>query len=233
MAVEPVETAAAFLRAVRAGEDATPAADRLARLPVADLDAALAGDGARVAFWLNVYNAAAQRALSRDPDRYDNRRSFFGEELVTVAGRSLSLDAIEHRILRRGYPKWTLGYLRWPFVGDFASRLGPAERDPRVHFALNCGAASCPAIRPYTLEHVDDHLDVATRDYLDATVEFDPERTRVRVPRVFLWFRGDFGGKAGIFDFLREYDQLPADAHPRLEHREWDWSLDRGHFAGD
>lgn len=230
---DPVETAGDFLRAVGTNGDPDPPADRLAGLEVEDLAAALDGDDARVAFWLNVYNAAAQRALAADPERYENRRRFFEAALVTVAGRSLSLNAIEHRILRRGYLTWTLGYVRWPFVGAYARRVSPSERDPRIHFALNCGAASCPAIRAYTRDGVDGQLDDATRAYLAETVEYEPAAGRVHVPRVFRWFRGDFGGKSGILAFLRRYDQLPADASPRLSHRAWDWSLDRGHFAGE
>jgi hypothetical protein len=231
VSVDPVETSAAFLAAVRRNEDPQPHVDALAALDPDDLAAALDTDPARIAFWLNVYNAAAQHALAVDPDRYEPRRKFFGADLVTVAGRSLSLDAIEHRILRRGYPKWTLGYLRWPFVGDYARQLAPSERDPRIHFALNCGAASCPAILAYTREDLEEQLDDATRSHLEATVEYAPDAGRVRVPRVFLWFRGDFGGKSGILAFLRRYDQLPAGVSPRLTHRDWDWSLEPGDFA--
>lgn len=227
----PVETAAAFLERVRRDQTPQPPADTLAGLDLDDLVAALDDDAARTAFWVNVYNAAAQRALEADPDRYDHRRRFFGADVVTVAGRSLSLDAIEHRILRRGYSKWTLGYIRWPFVGSYARRVAPSERDPRIHFALNCGAASCPAILAYSRTSIDDELDRAARAYLDATVDYRSSTDRVRVPRVFRWFRGDFGGTAGILAFLRRYDQLPDGARPRLRYRDWDWSLARGRFA--
>ncbi|MFB6175657.1 MAG: DUF547 domain-containing protein, partial [Halobaculum sp.] len=79
---------------------------------------------------------------------------------------------------------------------------------------LNCGAASCPPIRAYDPETVDEQLDLATRGYLESTVEYDPERDRARVPRVFLWFYGDFGGHSGTRSFLREYDVVPEDASP-------------------
>jgi hypothetical protein len=228
---DPVETAAAMLTAVRDGSDSEPFAETLASWPVETLTAALDDDLARVAFWSNVYNAATQRALRADPDRYEHRRRFFTTELVTVAGRSLSLDDIEHHLIRRGYVKWSLGYLRWPVRSDYAERLSPAEREPRVHFALNCGAESCPVIRPYSRADIDAELDRATRSYLDATVSYDAEAARVTIPKVFRWFRGDFGGKAGILAFLRRYDQLSPDAAPGFRYRDWDWSLVRGRFA--
>jgi len=46
-----------------------------------------------------------------------------------------------------------------------------------------------------------------------------------------LWFRGDFGGKGGIYEFLRAYDQLPPDASPSLSYHDWDWSLRLGKYA--
>jgi hypothetical protein len=48
---------------------------------------------------------------------------------------------------------------------------------------------------------------------------------------VLLWFRGDFGGKRGVYDFLRQYDRLPRGATPSLSYREWDWSFDPGAYA--
>lgn len=78
---------------------------------------------------------------------------------------------------------------------------------------------------------VDDLLDGATRAYLDRTVEHDPAEGVVRVPRVFLWFRGDFGGGAGIRTFLEEHDAVPPDAAPRIRYLSWDWTRTPGAFV--
>jgi hypothetical protein len=113
---------------------------------------------------------------------------------------------------------------------SFEHRYRLATVDPRLHFALHCGAASCPAIRAYEPDVVDDQLDTATRAYLDATVEFDPDGGAVRVPRVFRWFPGDFGGKSGVRDFLRRYDHLP-DESVSVGYLDWDWSREEPAFA--
>jgi len=63
-------------------------------------------------------------------------------------------------------------------------------------------------------------------------VTYDPDAGVVRVPRVMLWFHGDFGGQSGIRTFLREYDALPEDAAPKVRFHDWDWSLAAGKFAG-
>jgi hypothetical protein len=240
---DPVVCSETFLLGVRRGESVEAIAADLGGRDSAALAAALDTDGARLAFWVNIYNAVTQRALDDDPGQYENRRAFFSAPLVTVAGQELSLDDIEHGILRRAYSPFTLGYIRRPspLRGAFIDRHAVAERDPRIHFALNCGAESCPPIAAYTREEIDDQLDLATSGYLAQTVAFDPDADgvlatvfgpgRATVPRVMLWFRGDFGGKSGILDFLRRYDQLPADASPRLSYRDWDWSLDLGDYT--
>jgi hypothetical protein len=232
---DPVSLSAEFLLAVRRGEPTAGLAADLAALNDGGLAAALDTDGARVAFWTNVYNAVTQRALAADPGRYESRRQFFSADLLAVAGQPLSLDDIEHGLLRRSYHKYTMGYLRVPrpLRSEFADRHAPDERDPRVHFALNCGAESCPPVAAYTREAVDDQLDLATRGYLDAHVEYDPGEGTVWVPRVMLWFRGDFGGRRGVYEFLRRYDQLPRAATPSLSYLAWDWSFDPGAYADD
>jgi hypothetical protein len=142
----------------------------------------------------------------------------------------LSLDAMEHGILRVSRSKYGLGYLpRVPRPAERRFRL--AEPDPRIHFALNCGAESCPAIRAYEPDRIDDQLDMTTRSYLDATVAYDADAGVARLPRLFLWYRGDFDGGAGIRAFLRAHGALPDDADPRLRYRSWDWSRAAGKFA--
>ena len=222
--VSPVKVSRRFLRAVRAsGADAEreSARDALAAL---DADALVALDrDERLATWLNVYNSATGDALLADPDRFDDRGQFFSEPVVTVAGEALSLDAIEHGILRGSQWKYGLGYVPNPFPSDFVRRHKLAERDWRIHFALNCGAASCPAVAAYDAETVDADLDVAAEEYLrsETVVEDDT----AYVPRLMLWYRGDFGGRRGIRRILREYGPVDPDAVSRIRYREYDWSL--------
>jgi hypothetical protein len=189
---------------------------------------------AALAFWLNCYNAGTQLLLEERPELYESPLRFvrfFTAPAITVGGASLPLDRIENGLLRGGRSKYGLGYVPKLYVTGFERRYRLAECDPRIHFALNCGAESCPAIRAYEPARIDEQLDVATRSYLDSTVEYDPESAVVRVPRVFLWFRGDFGGGSGIRSFLRRHDAIPTEASPSVRHRSWDWSQAAGKFA--
>ena len=230
MTDDPVDLSGQFLRAIRKQEPTAEVEETLAGYDSEALAAQLDSDGKRLAFWINLYNGGTQQLLERHRDRYENRRAFFSTPAVTVAGRELSLDDIEHRILRRSYSKYSFGYIRNPFRGSFARTHELSERDARVHFALNCGATSCPPIAAYTAADIDQQLDWATEGYLAQSVEYDTENNTVEVPRLMRWFRGDFGGKRGILDMLREYDQLPEDVSPRLSYDDWKWSLAPGKF---
>jgi hypothetical protein len=214
-----------FLRAVRSSDGRGPSLDavreRIADASPAALDAL--GPDERLAFWLNVYNAATGDALLTEPDRFDDRRRFFGEPIVTVAGTDLSLDRIEHGILRGSQWKYGLGYVPNPFPSAFVRRHRVADPDPRVHFALNCGAASCPAVAAYDAADVDDQLDRAAASYLRS--ETVVEDGTARVPRLLLWYRGDFGGRSGVRALLREHGVVDPDAISRIRYREYDWSL--------
>lgn len=225
---DPCNLAVDYLQSVRRGE-----ASEAILAQIRELDPGrLAGlsDAAKTAFWINLYNANVQDRLADDPDSFDRKWRFFRADAIPVAGRSLSLDDIEHGLLRRSRFRWGLGYLPNPFAGGFKRRLRVSTVDPRIHFALNCGAASCPPIAFYTTDDLDGQLSVATAGYLESTVEYDAERGIVRVPRLMLWYRGDFGGKRGILELLREHDLLPKRASPRLNHRSYDWSLSLGDF---
>jgi len=229
--LSPTACARRLLEALRAGEAPDPYLSTLAGYDRGRLRAVRTERTAGLAFWLNLYNAGTQLLLERRPDLYDSRLRFFrffGAEALVVAGRGLSLDAIEQGILRGGRSKYGLGYLpRLPRRFERRYRLAC---DPRIHFACNCGAASCPAIRSYERDRIDEQLDAASGAYLDGTVEYDAERGVARLPRVFLWYRGDFGGKRGIEAFLRRYGAIPEDADPRFRYDPWDWSKADGTF---
>jgi hypothetical protein len=96
---EPVTLAEEFLLAIRYDEPTASYVDELAALDSDALAAALDSDEKRLAFWINLYNAATQRALADNPSQYSRRQKFFTKPLLTVAGRTLSLDDIEHKIL--------------------------------------------------------------------------------------------------------------------------------------
>lgn len=223
-APNPVALSLTFLDASRRGEGRFERRE-LARISRDELARALPDDHHRLAFWINVYNAYIQLLLGGRPAAYRHRGRFFAKRQLIVARKRLSLNDIEHGILRRSMFGYSLGYIPNPFPGKFECRFRLEHRDPRVHFALNCGARSCPRVAAYIPWEVDQQLDRAASSYLRSETEYEPESDVVRAPRILSWFRGDFGGKKGILELLRQQQLIPPAATPALKFRSYDWAL--------
>lgn len=176
------------------------------------------------AYWGNLYNAVTLKiVLDRYPvasirdiksDAWLDPRAYTGpwrQQRVTVEGRRLSLDDIEHEIMR------------------------PTFKDPRVHYVVNCASYGCPnlmsrAWRAATLE-VD--LEAAARAFVNHPrgVAILPNGG-LRVSSIYKWFIADFGGDdAGLLAHFRRYAEGPLARHlagtPRITEDAYDWSLNR------
>lgn len=214
-----------LLYAVRTGEPADTCLQLLAAADADTLLVQLATDDQRKAFWLNIYNAFVQRALRTNPNQYLRRGAFFSRKLMTIAGQPLSLDDVEHGILRRSRNKWSLGYMGKLFPAAFEKKFRVNQPDYRIHFALNCGARSCPAIAFYEPARINQQLDLAARAYLGTEAEYDAATNTVHLPAIMSWFRADFGGKKGIRELLYRQGVVPTGKKPGIRFRKYDWSL--------
>jgi hypothetical protein len=179
----------------------------------------------KLAFWLNIYNAYTQIGLKENPDAYKTRNHFFTNKFIVIAGQQLSLDLVEHGILRHSKWKYSLGHFNKMFKTSFEKKFRMKKVNWRIHFALNCGAKSCPPIAFYKPEELDKQLGLATRIYLKTEVSFNGKENTVAVPAIFNWFRGDFGGKKGIRKILKEQQLIPETSKPKLQWKKYDWSL--------
>lgn len=226
-----------LIKAVKNGSEYQSITDSLADVSVEKLDKSLNTEGERKAFWLNVYNAYVQILLKEKPERLKTRNesfgyNFFSSDQITIAGEKLSFDEIEHDIIRRSKVKLSLGFmdkLSW-FTDDFEERMRWDMLDPRIHFALNCGAKSCPEIAIYYPDRVNEQLDKTTKQFLDSTTGYNKESSEVAVTSLFNWYRGDFGGKDGIVPFLKKYEIIPQEANPSVSFKDYDWTVDLGNY---
>lgn len=146
------------------------------------------------AFWINLYNALTIKlVLERYPvasimDIAISPGLFapgpWGRKLVTVDGEAVSLDDIEHRILR---PIW---------------------RDPRLHYAVNCVALGCPNLQAeaFTAANAERLLDAGARAYVNHERGVWFERGQLHASSIYKWFADDFGGtNARVIAHLREF----------------------------
>lgn len=187
---------------VKTGEATDSLEYSLLRLDVKDLTESLTTDNARKTFWINVYNAYFQILSVREKR---TKPAIFRNKLVDIAGKKLSLDDIEHGILRKYRWKYSLGYLPQLFPSKLIKQLAVSSVDFRIHFALNCGAKSCPPIAFYKTESIDKQLDLAALSFLQNETIIDEEKKIVTVTKLMQWFKGDFGGNDGIKKILSGY----------------------------
>ena len=185
----------------------------------------LKDDNDKKAFWINIYNAYTQIILSKNPGRYKKRKSFFSTRQIDIAGKQLSLDDIEHGLLRHSKIKWSLGYLNKWFPTMFEKEQRVDIVDYRIHFTLNCGAKSCPPIAFYKPEQLDKQLDMATKAYLQSEAEYKESINTVELPAIMGWFRGDFGGKKKIMGLLHRLQIVPEEKHPVIKFKDYNWNL--------
>jgi hypothetical protein len=182
----------------------------------------------KIAFLINAYNAITLKSIIDQKPLKGSIKDIFGVwnfKKHTVMGRSLTLDNIEHAILRK----------------DF--------QEPRIHAALVCAAISCPPLRqePYTGENLDAQLDDQTRKWLASPVGLQIDRTqnRVAISSIFNWFgedwqaqyaaEGKFTGSAkerSALNFISNYvnpkdKEYLEQGNYKLNYLNYDWSLNR------
>jgi hypothetical protein len=222
-----------LLYAVKTGSDSVDAyMQQLQAADASTLQAQLTTEALKKAFWLNIYNTYVQWLLQKDPERYKSRSSFFSGRQIPIAGKTLSLDDIEHGILRRSKIKWSLGHLNKLFPGKFEKGFRMQQVDYRIHFALNCGAKSCPPIAYYAPEKIDAQLEMATKNYLRSEVEYDSEKYVAYLPAIMSWFRADFGGKKGMRALLKKHNIIQQQK-PAIRFKKYNWDLFLNNYNTD
>ncbi|WKV12298.1 DUF547 domain-containing protein [Marivirga harenae] len=220
-----------LITAVKSENDYKNYVNEYKALPLNKLAESLDTDNKTKAFWINTYNAFVQILLTEDPALFDDRGAFFKADQINVGGELLSLDFIEHGIIRGSKVKLSMGFMKDPFASKLEKQFRVNETDGRIHFALNCGATSCPYVAVYSAYELDKELDQITRQFLKRTTKYDQIEDEVYVTTLFSWFKGDFSDKGGVIGFLRKYDCIPEDADPDVNYKDYDWTLDLGNFT--
>ena len=170
------------------------------------------------AFWANLYNAVTVevilehypvrsiRDISISPGLFSTGP--WGKKLVTVEGEDLSLDNIEHDILRKNWD------------------------EPRVHYAVNCASYGCPnlALEPFTGKKLEAQLEKAGKDYVNHARGVTFEGGKLTVSKIYDWYGKDFGATraAQLKAIAKHADPDLADklkTHTGRVSYDYDWSL--------
>ncbi|MFN3265705.1 MAG: DUF547 domain-containing protein [Deinococcales bacterium] len=167
------------------------------------------------AFWLNLYNALTLHAMHAANIQNSVLESlgFFNAYAYRIDGLVLTLNQIEHGILRANRPA-LVGLP--PFAKNDPRAKWVLPLDARIHFALNCGAASCPPIRNYQAAQLEQQLELATHAYLS---DCQVKDSVVYLPRLLSYYATDFG-KPLLFT-QRYRPDLPNNAKVRFLPYQW------------
>ncbi len=164
-------------------------------------------ESGRIAYYINLYNLYTIDLIVRHLPLKTGIRDIadpWGARLVPLPGDSVSLDHIEHDILRKQF------------------------KEPRVHFALVCASKSCPVLsnKPYLGDSLDVQLDRAAREFLMDTTRNRFRQGSMSVSKIFQWYGGDFKPRFGSFASFIEHI-LTRPAGPKIQFNEYDWSLNK------
>jgi hypothetical protein len=168
-------------------------------------------------YWINTYNTLVVQAVLeywplesvRDvkislSSKVVPGKGFFYDRKVIVGGWETNLYRLEKEVLK-------------------------SQKDPRLHFALNCASSSCPVLRPW--EWTDEQLDQAARDFVNQSTNVKVDDETVYLSRIFKWYRKDFPEET--YAYLRQFAQGDLSLHLQnaiegaypTKYFEYDWAL--------
>ncbi len=184
---------------------------------------------AQLAYWINGYNALTIRGVIDNWPTKSVRDlgflfGFFRRSDYTVGGKKVSLNYIEHDVIRKQFS------------------------EPRIHFALVCASLGCPRLRreAYVPERLEQQLEEDARYFINEprNLAVDPARGRVTVSKIFDWYGGDFekhvkttarrgGSKTGspILDYVLQYandanrSAILALKSPKVDFADYSWEI--------
>ncbi|XP_010320356.2 uncharacterized protein [Solanum lycopersicum] len=149
----------------------------------------------KLAFWINIYNSCMMNAFLEYglPENPEMVVALMQKATINVSGHLLNAITIEHFILRLPYhSKFT--FAKGVKNDEMTARsiFGLELSEPLVTFALSCGSFSSPAVRVYTAANIENELQVAKKEYLQASVGVSTSKKLVAIPKLLDWYLLDF-----------------------------------------
>lgn len=202
----------------------------------------LTGREVQLAFWINVYNALMIDAVIQFGVGRSIRevRGFFWRAAYSIGGQRFNAYDIEFGILRANAPHPTIPGPHFA-ADDARLKFSLPQRDPRIHFALNCASRSCPAINFYRSDQIDRQLELATRAFINGGgVKINRAAGEVILSKIFQWYAPDFGAgwlaldhQRPLLEFVASYVANENDraylqhGRPKVKFQRYDWLLNR------
>jgi len=166
----------------------------------------------QLAYWLNAYNAFTVKLIV---DKYPVSsikdvksgipfvNTVWDIKFIKIEGAEYDLNNIEHGIIR------------------------PKFKNPRIHFAANCAAISCPRLRSeaYTAEKIHKQLDEQARYFLRNKGKNRITAEEVKLSKILKWYSSDFDEYGGVRKFINDYGPQPVASSVDIEYLDYLWPL--------
>ncbi len=158
----------------------------------------------QLAYWINAYNAFTMKLIVDNYPtasilRFDGGKTWDVKRIV-LGGKKYSLNQIENEVIRLQF------------------------KEPRIHFAVNCAAKSCPPLynHAYTTANLDSTLEVRARQFINNPSYNTLSANKAAVSKIFDWYGADFGD---LKKYLNRYAKTPLKAKATVVYKEYDWDL--------
>ncbi len=157
----------------------------------------------KLAYWINAYNAFTLK-LILDNYPLSSITNLYGgkpwdKKWIEIGGKTYSLNNIENDIIR------------------------PTFNEPRIHFAVNCAAVSCPKLGnfAFTENNLEAKLEKNTREFINSS-QNSISADQVQVSKIFDWYKEDFGD---LVEFLNKYSETKISSGTKVKFGDYDWKL--------
>ena len=168
----------------------------------------------QLAYWINAYNAFTIKIiLIHYPVKSIKDigsklqiplvNSTWDIQFIEIGDKELSLNDIEHRILRKEF------------------------NEPTIHFAIVCASMSCPPLRneAYFASNIDKQLNEQALAFINDENKNHLTADHIEISKIFSWFEGDFTKNGSIVDFLNKYSHTKINQNAKIDFLDYDWSL--------
>ncbi|MDC0230909.1 DUF547 domain-containing protein [Aureispira] len=162
-----------------------------------------------MAYWINLYNAFTIHSIL---EKYPvssimdlEGGKVWDKKKIDVAGKSLTLNIIEKEKLLKRF------------------------KEPRIHFAVNCAAASCPPLlnKAWTEDNVQRYLSKQAKAFINSTKFNFLSSNSIEISQIFNWYAGDFGGSDKVVNFIQRYADTKVDDNASVKFKEYIWKLNK------
>ena len=160
-----------------------------------------------MAYWINLYNAFTINTIL---DKYPvssimdiEGGKVWDRKTINIGGEKLTLNDIEKTKLLKRF------------------------KDGRVHFAVNCAAASCPPLlnKAWTEDNVQRYLSKQAKAFINNTTENQLSAKSIQISQIFNWYADDFGGKDKIVAYFQKYSDVEIKDKAKVSFNEYKWDL--------